>query len=59
MCSSDLPDPEKALSQMKSGLHNGSVLLFHCVGETNGLVLGDFIDYVKSEGFAIGDLRDE
>ena len=53
------PDPAKALAQMKSGLHNGSVLLFHCVGETNGLVLGDFIDYVKSEGFAIGDLRDE
>lgn len=53
------PDVESALRQMKSGLHNGSVLMFHCVGETNGLVLGEFIDYVRSEGFTIGDIRDE
>lgn len=53
------PDAASALAQMKSGLHNGSVLMFHCVGETNGLVLGDFIDYVRSEGFTIGDIRDE
>jgi len=55
----DQPDPAAALAQMKKGLHNGSVLMFHCVGETNGKVLGEFIDYVKSEGFEIGDIRDK
>jgi len=55
----DQPDPAKALAQMKAGLHNGSVLMFHCVGETNGKVLGEFIDYARAEGFRIGDIREK
>ncbi|MBR6807217.1 MAG: polysaccharide deacetylase family protein [Clostridia bacterium] len=52
----DQLSPEEALAKMKSGLHNGSVLMLHTVGETNALVLGDFIDYVRSEGYEIRNI---
>ena len=54
----DQPSPDSALAKMKSGLHNGSVLMLHTVGETNALVLGDFIDYVRSEGFEIRNINE-
>lgn len=54
----DQPSAESALSKMKSGLHNGSVLMLHTVGETNALVLGDFIDYVRSQGFEIRNINE-
>lgn len=55
----DQPNPASALEAMKKGLHDGSVLMLHCVGETNGLVLGDFIDYARSEGYTIGAISDK
>ncbi len=50
------PEPAKALEQMKTGLHNGSVIMLHTVGETNVEVLGDFIDYIRAEGFEIRNI---
>ena len=52
----DQMDPAKALETMKKGLHNGSVLMLHTVGSTNAQVLGDFIDYVRAEGFEIRNI---
>ena len=52
----DQADPEAALENMKKGLHNGSVLMLHTVGETNAKILGDFIDYVRAEGFEIRNI---
>ena len=50
----DQADPAEALAKAKEGLHNGSVLMFHTVGSTNVQMLGDFIDYIRAEGFEIG-----
>ena len=55
----DQPDPASALEAMKKGLHDGSVLMLHCVGETNAKILGDFIDYARSEGYTIGAISDK
>ena len=55
----DQPDPASALETMKKGLHDGSVLMLHCVGETNAKILGDFIDYARSEGYTIGAISDK
>ena len=52
----DQPEPAAALETMKKGLHNGSVLMLHTVGSTNAQVLGDFIDYVRAEGFEIRNI---
>ena len=46
-------DPATALLKAKQGLHNGAVYLFHTVGPTNAAILGDFIDYVRAEGYEI------
>ncbi len=54
----DQPSPAAALESAKSGLRNGSVLMFHTVGETNTKILGDFIDYARAEGFVIGDITE-
>lgn len=51
----DQPAPADALELAKKALHNGEVVLFHTVGETNTLILGDFIDYIRSQGFEIGE----
>lgn len=53
------PSPDSALKQMKSGLHNGEVMMLHCVGQTNVTVLGEFIDWVRDEGYRIGDIREK
>lgn len=45
--------PDEALAAAKNGLHPGSVLMLHTVGETNTEWLGEFIDYVRAEGFEI------
>ena len=44
-------DPAAALELAKQGIHNGSVIMLHTVGETNTKMLGDFIDYAKEEGY--------
>ncbi len=53
------PSADSALRQMKAGLHNGEVMMLHCVGETNVQVLGEFIDWARAEGYRIGDIREK
>ena len=46
---------DKALEKMKAGLHPGAIYLLHAVSETNANILGEFIDYARSEGYTISD----
>ena len=48
-------EEDKALDKLKAGLHPGAIYLLHAVSETNAKVLGDFIDYARSEGYTISD----
>lgn len=45
------PSHEEALSKMKGRLHNGAIYLLHAVSATNTAVLGEFIDYARSQGY--------
>lgn len=45
------PSQEEALNKMKGRLHNGAIYLLHAVSATNTAVLGEFIDYARSEGY--------
>lgn len=42
-----------AYNLLTESLHNGDVLLLHAVSKDNVNVLGDFIDFVKSQGYEI------
>ncbi len=48
-------DPTEALKRLDASIANGEILLMHAVNETNGKVLGDFIDHVRQKGMDIGD----
>ena len=41
----------KALEKVNGALHNGAIYLLHAVGSTNNDILGDFIDYARSQGY--------
>ena len=43
----------EALTKAKVGLHDGCVYLLHALSSTNRAMLGDLIDYMKSEGYDI------
>ena len=47
------PDPAASLQKMKDYLQPGCVYLLHAVSKTNATVLGDLIDYIRSEGYEI------
>lgn len=47
------PDPAEALAKLKDGIHPGAVYLLHAISSTNAAILGDFIDYARSEGYEI------
>lgn len=47
------PSYSEAMEKVKSGLHPGAVYLFHTESETNAAILGDFIDWVREEGYEI------
>ncbi len=47
------PDYATALRKAKEGLHPCCVYLFHAVSSTNAAMLGEFIDWVRSEGYEI------
>ncbi len=51
-------EPEDALAKLKGGLHPGCVYLFHTESSTNAAVLGDFIDWVREQGYEIKPLCD-
>lgn len=44
---------DQAMAKLKSGLHPGAVYLFHTESTTNAAVLGDFIDWVREQGYEI------
>lgn len=43
--------PETALEKLKSGTHNGEILLLHPTSATNAAILSDYIHYLKDNGF--------
>lgn len=45
------PSKDTALQKMEGRLHCGAIYLLHAVSETNASVLGEFIDYVRSQGY--------
>lgn len=46
------PDPSEALQKIKDSTHSG-IYLLHSVSETNAQILGEIIDFWKSEGYKI------
>lgn len=47
------PDKNSALEKIKTSTHSG-IYLLHAVSETNAAILGEVIDYWKSEGYEVG-----
>lgn len=45
------PSTEEALKKMEGRLHNGAIYLLHAVSATNTVVLGEFIDYAREQGY--------
>ena len=45
------PAQGSSLQKLKQRLHPGAVYLLHAVSSTNTAILGDFIDYAKSQGY--------
>lgn len=43
--------PEQGLEAIQKGLHNGAVILLHAVSSTNATILGQAIDYAKTNGY--------
>lgn len=41
----------EALAKVKEGLHNGCVYLLHPESTTNAAMLGDMIDWIRSQGY--------
>lgn len=42
---------QKAFDKVTGSLHDGEIFLLHAVSETNAAILGDFIDYVRGQGY--------
>ncbi len=51
-------DPATVLQNNKEKLHDGAVYLIHAVSVSNAQMLGDFIDYVRAEGYEIKPLSE-
>lgn len=47
------PGASAALSKVKNALHPGAIYLLHAVSRDNAQMLGDFIDYVRAQGYTI------
>lgn len=47
------PDPAEALQKIKNSTHSG-IYLLHAVSATNTQILGELLDYWKSEGYVVG-----
>ena len=45
------PAQASSLQKLKDRIHPGAVYLLHAVSSTNTAILGDFIDYAKSQGY--------
>jgi peptidoglycan-N-acetylmuramic acid deacetylase len=46
-------EPALALQKALDGAHNGCIYLFHTVGRTNSLILGDLIDGLREQGYQL------
>ncbi len=44
-------EPAVALEKLKKSAHPGCIYLLHSVSSTNAAILGDFIDYLKTQGY--------
>ena len=49
----DQPDTASAYSRVTGALHGGAVYLLHAVSATNDAILGDTIDYIRSQGYTV------
>lgn len=49
----DQPSYDTAYKTITNNSHNGVIYLLHAISEANADVLGDVIDYLRSEGYAI------
>ncbi len=51
------PDEAEALQKVKDALAPGTIYLLHGVSQTNANILGDFIDYAKTQGYTFKQLQ--
>ncbi|MBR1739152.1 MAG: polysaccharide deacetylase family protein [Ruminococcus sp.] len=49
----DQPDPAWALDKLTKAAHPGAVYLLHSVSATNAEILGELIDALRAEGYAV------
>ena len=47
----DQPDRAATIEKIKTGLHNGCVYLLHPESTTNTAILGEMIDWIRSQGY--------
>lgn len=47
------PDPSTSSQKIVSSAHDGAIYLLHSVSKTNADILGDVIDQLRAEGFAV------
>ncbi|MBR2720133.1 MAG: polysaccharide deacetylase family protein [Lentisphaeria bacterium] len=47
----DQPGHAETIEKIKTGLHNGCVYLLHPESTTNTAILGDMIDWIRSQGY--------
>ena len=50
--------PQKALKKLKENLHDGEILLLHPTSKTNAIILRDFVQYAKDEGYRFKSLNE-
>lgn len=49
----DQPSEKTAYNTITQNAHNGVIYLLHAISEANAAVLGDVIDYLRTEGYSI------
>ncbi len=54
----DQKSPEYAMSKLLPRVHPGAVILLHPTSKTNAMILGDFIQKMKDEGYRFGSLEE-
>ncbi len=47
-----------AMTILKDRTHNGAIVLLHSVSTTNAAILGQYIDWLTSEGYSFGSLNE-
>jgi hypothetical protein len=54
----DQPGHAETIEKIKTGLHNGCVYLLHPESTTNTAILGEMIDWIRSQGYEFYPLCD-